>query len=74
VLSLKRWGFNLMNEVDEYRKHAASLLELATRAKSNDDTRPLLLMSEACKASRLAGQLETTERLIREAFSENSSN
>ena len=68
-----------MNEVDEYRKHAASLLELATRAKSNDDTRRLLLMSEAWlhladKASRLAGQLETTERLIREAFSENSSN
>ena len=63
-----------MNEVDEYRKHAASLLELAKRAKSNDDTRRLLLMSEACKASRLAGQLETTERLIREAFSENSSN
>jgi hypothetical protein len=51
---------------------------LATRAKSNDDTRRLLLMSEAWlhladKASRLAGQLETTERLIRGAFSENSS-
>jgi hypothetical protein len=63
-----------MDEVDEYRKHAASLLKLATRANSNK--RRLLLMPEAWlhladKASRLARQLETTQRLVREAFSEN---
>jgi hypothetical protein len=36
-----------VDKVDEYRKYAASLLELAKRAKSDDDKRRLLLMSEA---------------------------
>jgi hypothetical protein len=59
-----------MDKVDEYRRYATYLFELATRAKS-DDKRRLLVMSQAWlyladKLSRLAGRQKTTERLVRE--------
>jgi hypothetical protein len=64
-----------MAKEDEYRKHAASLLDLAARAASNQDKGRLLLISEAWlnladKVSRLAGRRKTTERLVREMFRE----
>ena len=36
-----------MAKEDEYRKHAASLLDLAARAANNQDKGRLLLISEA---------------------------
>jgi hypothetical protein len=59
----------------EYRKNAAALLDLATRAADNDRKRRLLLMAEAWlalaeKVSRLAGRPQTTERMFREIFGE----
>ncbi len=64
-----------MTKEAEYRNHAASLLDLATRAANNNDKGRLLLISEAWlnladKVSRLAGRRHATERLFRETFSE----
>jgi hypothetical protein len=63
---------------DEYRKHAAALLDLATRAANNADKARLLLISEpwlnlADKIARLAGRHKTTERLVQQMFSEHRS-
>jgi hypothetical protein len=63
---------------DEYRKYAASLFALAARAANNQDKSRLLLISEAWltladKVSRLAGRRNTTERLVRQMFSEHRS-
>jgi hypothetical protein len=51
---------------DEYRKHAAALFHLATRAANYQDKGRLLLMSEAWldladKVSRLAGRHIATD-------------
>jgi hypothetical protein len=64
-----------MGKEHEYRNHAASLLDLATRAANNDDKGRLLAISEAWlnladKLSRLAKRRKATERLGREVFSE----
>jgi hypothetical protein len=61
-----------MEKEDEYRRHAASLLELATRAADTKDKGRLLLISEAWleladKISRMARTRSTTEGLVREA-------
>ncbi len=63
-----------MTKEDEYRTHAAALLDLATRAANNTEKGRLLLISEAWlnlaeKVSRVAGRRHATER-IREIFSE----
>ena len=65
-----------MSKEDEYRRHAAALLDLAKKASSNDDKRRLLAISEAWlsladKLSRLAGRRKATERLFRQIFGEN---
>jgi hypothetical protein len=65
-----------MDKVEEYRKHAASLLDLATRAAGGKDKGRLLIMSEAWlnladKVSRSAGRRKAAERLVREVFGEN---
>ncbi|HYQ06980.1 MAG TPA: hypothetical protein VER26_08365 [Xanthobacteraceae bacterium] len=66
---------NTLGKEDEYRQHAAALLELAARTANNTDKGRLLLISEAWlnlaeKIARLAGQRDATERLVREMFSE----
>jgi MoxR-like ATPase len=66
---------NTLGKKDEYRKHAASLLELAARTANNTDKGRLLLISEAWlnlsdKIARLAGRRDATERLVREMFGE----
>ena len=65
-----------MDKVDEYRNHAASLLDLATRASNNKDKSHLLLMSEAWlnladKVSRWAERRKDTERPFRDIVSGN---
>jgi len=67
-----------MTKEDEYRKHAAALLDLAARAANNADKARLLLISEswlnlADKLARLAGRRNTTERLVQQMFSEHRS-
>jgi hypothetical protein len=64
-----------MTKEVEYRKYAAALFDLATRAANNQDKGRLLVMSEAWlnlanKVSRLAGRRKTTERLVREILGE----
>lgn len=66
---------NTLGKEDEYRQHAALLLELAARTTNNTDKSRLLLISEAWlnlaeKIARLAGRRDATERLVREMFSE----
>jgi hypothetical protein len=64
-----------MSKQEEYRKHAAALLDLAKRASNDHDKKRLLVISEAWlnladKLSRLAGRRKATERLFCEIFSE----
>ena len=65
-----------MSKEAEYRKNAASLLDLAKRANNNHDRTRLLVISQAWlkladKLSRLAGRRKTTERLFRQTLGEN---
>jgi hypothetical protein len=64
-----------MGKEDEYRKHAADLLDLAARAANNDDKGCLLLISQAWldladKVSRLTGRRKATEQLVRQELFE----
>jgi hypothetical protein len=64
-----------MSKEDEYRRHAAALLDLAKRARSNHDKRRLLVISEAWlnladKLARMAGRRKATEQLFRQIFSD----
>jgi len=66
---------NSMSKEYEYRKYAASLLELAMRAASKVDKTRLLLMSDAWlhladKISVLAPRRQPAEWLIREVVGE----
>lgn len=60
-----------------YRNYAAAMLDLASRAASNDGKRRLLFISEAWlnladKVARSAGQRKSTQRLVREVLFEDS--
>jgi len=64
-----------MSKEYEYRKYAASLLELAMRAASRVDKTRLVLMSEAWlhlanKISVLAPRRKPADRLVREVVGE----
>src|SRR5262249_21952291 len=55
-----------MSREDEYRRHAAALLDLAKRASNDHDKKRLLVISEAWlnladKLSRMAGRRQATE-------------
>jgi hypothetical protein len=64
-----------MSKEVEYRKHAASLLDLAKRSTNSHDKNRLLAISEAWlkladKLSRLTQRRKTTERLFRQILGE----
>jgi hypothetical protein len=65
-----------MSKEAEYRKNAASLLDLAKRANNSHDRTRLLTILEAWlkladKLARLAQRRKTTERLFRQILGEN---
>jgi len=66
-----------MSREDEYRRHAAALLDLAKRASNDHDKKRLRDFGSVAQSrrqafalSRMAGRRQATERLFREIFSE----